>query len=89
MQKSRLLIINKLGLHARAASKFAQTSARFAADIKVHCQGKAVDGKSVMALMLLAAGKGTELELEVSGTDEDAALHAIRALVEDRFGEGE
>ncbi|WP_193165981.1 HPr family phosphocarrier protein [Microbulbifer hainanensis] len=89
MQKSRLLIINKLGLHARAASKLAQTSARFSADIKVHCGGKSVDGKSVMALMLLAAGKGTELELEVEGRDEEAALNAICELVEDRFGETE
>lgn len=89
MQKSRLQIINKLGLHARAASKFAQTSARFSADIKVHCQGKSVDGKSVMALMLLAAGKGSELELEVSGSDEDAALNAISELVAGRFGEPE
>lgn len=89
MQKSRLQIINKLGLHACAASKFAQTSARFSADIKVHCQGKSVDGKSVMALMLLAAGKGSELELEVSGSDEDAALNAISELVAGRFGEPE
>lgn len=89
MQKSRLLIVNKLGLHARAASKLAQTCARFSSDIKVHCQGKSVDGKSVMALMLLAAGKGTELELEVDGSDEEAALDAISELVADRFGEGE
>ncbi|WP_237057796.1 HPr family phosphocarrier protein [Microbulbifer sediminum] len=89
MQKCRLTIINKLGLHARAASKLAQTSARFSADIRVHCQGKCVDGKSVMALMLLAAGKGVELELEASGGDEEAALEAIAALINDRFGEGE
>lgn len=89
MQKQRLTIINKLGLHARAASKFAQTSARFSADIKVHCQGKSVDGKSVMALMLLAAAKGTELELEVEGRDENDALGAICELVTDRFGESE
>nr|WP_010132481.1 HPr family phosphocarrier protein [Microbulbifer agarilyticus] len=89
MQKSRITIINKLGLHARAASKFAQTSARFSSEVKVHCQGKAVDGKSVMALMLLAAGKGIELELEVIGRDEDAAHEAICALINNRFGEGE
>ncbi|QIL88364.1 HPr family phosphocarrier protein [Microbulbifer harenosus] len=89
MQKSRITIINKLGLHARAASKLAQTCARFSSDVKVHCQGKAVDGKSVMALMLLAAGKGVELELEVCGRDEDAAHEAICTLINDRFGEGE
>lgn len=89
MQKSRLTIINKLGLHARAASKFAQTAARYSCEIKVHCQGKSVDGKSVMSLMLLAAGKGSELELEVNGHDEEAALAAIDALITDRFGEVE
>lgn len=89
MQKCRLQLVNKLGLHARAASKLAQTCARFSADIKVHCNGKCVDGKSVMALMLLAAGKGTELELEVSGRDEEAALNAISQLIADRFGEAE
>lgn len=89
MQKSHLQIVNKLGLHARAASKLAQTCARFSADVKVHCDGKCVDGKSVMALMLLAAGKGTELEVEVSGRDEEAALSAISELVADRFGEAE
>lgn len=89
MQKSHLLIVNKLGLHARAASKLAQTCARFSADIRVNCRGKSVDGKSVMALMLLAAGKGTELELEVDGSDEEAALDAVSKLVADRFGEAE
>ncbi|SDJ65835.1 HPr family phosphocarrier protein [Microbulbifer yueqingensis] len=89
MQKCRITIVNKLGLHARAASKFAQTSARFSADIRVHCQGKCVDGKSVMALMLLAAGKGVEIELEACGGDEEAAVEAISALVSDRFGEAE
>ncbi|MCW8125186.1 HPr family phosphocarrier protein [Microbulbifer halophilus] len=89
MQKSHLLIVNKLGLHARAASKLAQTCARFSADIRVNCRGKSVDGKSVMALMLLAAGKGTELELEVDGSDEEAALDAVSKLVADRFGESE
>ncbi|WP_445356732.1 HPr family phosphocarrier protein [Microbulbifer sp. ANSA002] len=89
MQKLRLTIINKLGLHARAASKFAQTSARFSSNIKVHCGDRSVDGKSVMALMLLAAGQGTELELEVEGRDESDALGAISTLVSERFGEAE
>ncbi|MCO1333789.1 HPr family phosphocarrier protein [Microbulbifer sp. OS29] len=89
MQKQKITIINKLGLHARAASKFAQTSSRFSSDVKVLCQGKFVDGKSVMALMLLAAGKGTKLELEIHGADEGAALTAICALIDDRFGEAE
>ncbi|WP_444923215.1 HPr family phosphocarrier protein [Microbulbifer sp. DLAB2-AF] len=89
MQKKHLTIINKLGLHARAASKFAQTSARFSSNIKVHCGDRSVDGKSVMALMLLAAGQGTELELEIEGRDESDALGAICTLVSERFGEAE
>lgn len=89
MQRSRITIINKLGLHARAASKFAQTSARFSSEVKVLYEGKTVDGKSVMALMLLAAGKGVELELEICGRDEDLAHEAICSLINDRFGEGE
>ncbi|MDP5209485.1 MULTISPECIES: HPr family phosphocarrier protein [unclassified Microbulbifer] len=89
MHKQQLTIINKLGLHARAASKLAQTSARFSSDIQVHCQGKSVNAKSVMALMLLAAGKGTELTLEINGPDEDEALSAICNLISDRFGEAE
>ncbi|WP_226645705.1 HPr family phosphocarrier protein [Microbulbifer variabilis] len=89
MQKQHLTIINKLGLHARAASKFAQTSARFSSNIKVNCGDRSVDGKSVMALMLLAAGQGTELELEVEGRDESDALDALCTLVSERFGEAE
>lgn len=89
MQKNQLAIINKLGLHARAASKLAQTCTRFSAEIKVHCKGKTVNGKSVMALMLLAAGKGCELELEVNGADEAAALEAIAELINNRFDEQE
>lgn len=89
MQKSQVTLINKLGLHARAASKFAQTCSRFSAEIKVGCKGKSVDGKSVMALMLLAAGKGCELELEASGSDAAAALAAVAKLIDNRFGEPE
>ncbi|MCH9690623.1 MAG: HPr family phosphocarrier protein [Gammaproteobacteria bacterium] len=89
MQTNQIIIINKLGLHARAASKFAQTCTRFSSEIKVGYKGKLVDGKSVMALMLLAAGKGCELELQARGKDEVAALEAISKLIENRFDEQE
>jgi phosphocarrier protein len=87
MQKTTVTIINKAGLHARAASKLAQLTAKYDCDIKIG-HDKMVDGKSILSLMMLAAVKGTELNIEVDGNDEDKALKAIVALIEDRFGEG-
>ena len=87
MIKHDITIINKLGLHARAAAKFAETAKRFSSDIKAGSKGKLIDGKSVMSLMLLAAAKDTELHLEISGRDEQAAFDAISELINDRFGE--
>lgn len=89
-----LTIINKRGLHARAAAKFASTSALFKADVKarIYCgnnTGNWVDGKSVMSLMLLAAAQGTDLEVQVDGDDEQLALDALRQLIEQRFEEDE
>ncbi len=89
MITSNITIINKLGLHARAAAKFASTAKRFGADIKAGTKGKLVDGKSVMALMLLAAAKGTSLQLEISGDDAREAHEAIVALINNRFDEDE
>ncbi len=84
-----MTIINKLGLHARAAAKFVSTSGRFGSSIKV-CKGaQEVDGKSIMAVMMLAASKGTELDLKVEGSDEQEALKALKELINDYFGEGE
>lgn len=84
-----ITIVNKLGLHARAAAKLVQTSTRFASDIRLVRDGRRVDGKSIMAVMMLAAGKGTVLTLEAEGHDADAALAALVALINDRFGESE
>ena len=84
-----LTITNKRGLHARASSKFVQVAERFAASITVAKDGTHVDGTSIMGLMLLAAGPGSAIEVTAQGQDAEAALDAIRALIEDRFGEGE
>jgi phosphocarrier protein len=84
-----LLIINRLGLHARAAAKLAKTAAQFGAKITVQFGSNKADAKSVMSLMLLAATKGSTLTFAVEGRDEDAAISAIEDLINDRFGEEE
>lgn len=89
MLKDDITIINKRGLHARAAAKLATTAARFGSVIQAGVNGKLVDSKSVMSLMLLAATQGTQLQLEVEGKDEAEALAAIRELIDDKFGEDE
>jgi phosphocarrier protein len=89
MRKAELAIVNKLGLHARAASRFVSEAGHFASRIQLRHHGDWIDGKSIMAVMLLAAGCGSVLEVKVEGPDEDAALEALRALVENRFGEAE
>lgn len=89
MQTQTFTIINKLGLHARASSKFTQTAAQFQSEIWVTRNGRRVNGKSIMGLMMLAAAQGTEIEIETDGADETAAMHALGALINDYFGEGE
>lgn len=89
MLKQQVTIINKLGLHARAAAKLAKTSSQFASAIQIGNSHSMVDGKSVMSLMLLAASQGTELTVTCEGKDEQAALDAIIHLINDYFGEGE
>ena len=89
MEKCTIEIINKLGLHARAASKFASTAARYTAKITVTIDGKAVDGKSIMSLMLLAAPIGTVLEVCCEGDDESEAIESISTLINNRFDEEE
>ena len=82
-------VVNKLGLHARAASKLVKLCAGFASDIKISAGGQQVDGKSIMGILMLAATQGTDLLLQVEGEDEQAAVDAIRMLFSDCFGEGE
>ena len=89
MEKASVELINKLGLHARAASKLSGACARFSSRICVIKDGKSVDGKSIMALMLLAAPVGTRLEITCEGADEKEALQAVVQMVQDRFGEAE
>lgn len=94
MLTQTLTIINKRGLHARAAAKFATTSGQYTAVVKARictqCKsGNWVDGKSVMSLMLLAATQGTDLEVCAEGDDAHQALAALRQLIEQRFEEGE
>lgn len=89
MKQKTVTIINKLGLHARAAAKFVQVAAGFAAEINVHSGRRRVSGKSIMGIMMLAAGKGAEIVISAEGPDEAAAIAALEALINDRFGEAQ
>ncbi len=84
-----LTIINKLGLHARAAAKFVSAASRHAAEIHLQRGSQRVNGKSIMGVMMLAASKGTTLVLTTDGEDEESAADALAHLVADRFGESE
>jgi phosphocarrier protein HPr len=89
MIRCQLEIINKLGLHARAATKLASTAGRFSCHIRTGIQEPLVDAKSVMSLMLMAASRGTNLIFEFDGDDEQQAHNAIAELIADYFGEGQ
>ncbi len=89
MQTQTLTITNKLGLHARASGKFVQTASQFQSEIWVTRNGKRINGKSIMGLMMLAAAQGTQIEVEADGADEADALAALGELVNSRFGEQE
>jgi phosphocarrier protein len=82
-------IVNKLGLHARASAKLTQTAAKFTCEVFIAKGGKRVNAKSIMGVMMLAAGKGTRVSLDTSGADEAEAMDAVVALIADKFGEGE
>jgi phosphocarrier protein HPr len=87
--QAQLTIINKLGLHARAAAKFVACTTSFSSRIQTGKAGQLVDGKSIMSVMMLAAGKGTVLDFEIEGSDEQEALVALQTLIENRFDEPE
>jgi phosphocarrier protein len=89
MIQTQVTIINKLGLHARAAAKFVSCAAAFSSSIRAGKDGELVDGKSIMSVMMLAAGKGTVLDLQIDGSDEAAALEALQTLINNRFDEAE
>jgi phosphocarrier protein HPr len=89
MIQSRIQISNKLGLHARASAKLTKLAGSFASEIHLSRNGRRVNAKSIMGVMMLAAGLGTEVEIEVDGADESPAMDALRALIDGKFGEGE
>lgn len=87
MLNKEITIVNKLGLHARAAAKFVSLASGFNSEIILKRNGKSVNGKSIMGVMMLAAGCGTTIELCANGNDESQAVAQLEALIEDRFGE--
>lgn len=89
MLEQDIVISNKLGLHARASAKLVQLASSFSADTFLICRGREINAKSIMGLMLLAAGKGTPLTVRVVGSDEAVALPAVLDLFERKFDEGE
>ncbi len=89
MIERQIEIINKLGLHARAAAKLVHTAARFRSDIKIRKGEEEVDGKSILGILLLAAGRGTTITLKVAGDDESAAVDAVQELIDRKFDESE
>ena len=89
MPQQEAEIINKLGLHARAAAKLTQLAGRFKSDIWLSRNGQRVNAKSIMGVMMLAASKGSSISVETSGEDENEALQALIDLIRDCFGEGE
>jgi phosphocarrier protein len=89
MPQREVEIVNKLGLHARASAKLTQTAARFASDVWVSRNGRRVNAKSIMGVMMLAAGKGSRLAIETDGADADEALAALVTLIANGFDEGE
>lgn len=87
MLRNDFVIINKLGLHARASALFVKTASRFASDVKLAKEGVEVNGKSIMGIMMLAASKGTTITLSVNGVDEEEAMQTIGDLITNGFGE--
>ncbi|HET7865951.1 MAG TPA: HPr family phosphocarrier protein [Burkholderiaceae bacterium] len=89
MIRSSITISNRLGLHARASAKLTKLAGSFPCEVFLSRNGRRVNAKSIMGVMMLAAGMGTEVEIEVGGEREQEAMDALRALISDKFGEGE
>ncbi|MEG0923160.1 MAG: HPr family phosphocarrier protein [Comamonas sp.] len=89
MIKTAVTISNKLGLHARASAKLTKLAGSFACEVWITRGERRVNAKSIMGVMMLAAGIGTEVSIETDGADEQAAMDALLALINDKFGEGE
>jgi len=89
MIKSSITISNKLGLHARASAKLTKLAGSFRSEVHLSRNARRVNAKSIMGVMMLAAGLGSEIEIETEGEDEQAAMDALRALIDGKFGEGQ
>jgi phosphocarrier protein len=89
MINKTITIINKLGLHARAAAKFVTIASKYQSTIELACNNNKVNGKSIMGVMMLAASKGTDIDLIISGNDEEQAVNALSELINNRFDEKE
>ncbi len=89
MLQQEAQIINKLGLHARASAKLTQLASRYPCEVWLSRNGRKVNAKSIMGVMMLAAAKGSSISIETSGEQEQEALDAIVSLINDHFGEGE
>jgi len=89
MARAEIEIINKLGLHARASAKLTQLASNYSCEVWMEKGSRRINAKSIMGVMMLAAGKGSTVALETSGADEQAALEALLKLITDKFGEGE
>jgi phosphocarrier protein HPr len=89
MIRSTATISNKLGLHARASAKLTKLAGGFQCEVHLSRNGRRINAKSIMGVMMLAAGQGSEVEIETDGADEQAAMDALRALINDKFGEGQ
>ncbi len=89
MVEKKIIIKNKLGLHARAAVKFVNLANRFRSSVKIEKDGNEIDGKSILGILTLAAVQGTQIKLKVSGKDEGSALRALAALINNKFQESE
>jgi phosphocarrier protein HPr len=89
MPSADAIIDNKLGLHARASAKLTELASRFQSEVWLMRNGRRVNAKSIMGVMMLAAAKGATVTIETEGTDAEAALAAVQALIADKFGEGE
>ena len=89
MATATVKISNKLGLHARASAKLSKLAGSFRSEVSLSRNGRRVNAKSIMGVMMLAAGLGAEVEIETEGDDADAAMTALCALIDDKFGEGE
>ena len=89
MIKASITISNKLGLHARASAKLTKLATGFRSEVFMSRNGRRVNAKSIMGVMMLAAGLGSEIEIETAGVDEDPAMSALTQLINDKFGEGQ